>query len=554
VLGVEFEALSYTWGSTENKTEIYLDNHLVPVTRNLLEALEALRFQNKPRVLWVDALCINQENLEERASQVKIMRYIYREANSVIVWLGPAADNSHLALDLLIKLSDIREQRHNFGRYGVILRENLSNSGLPDFLDPDWAALNSLLNRSWFSRVWVVQELAFSKDSNVRCGDREIPWVTIANAARAIHEAQLVVVLGDGYKHVCRLRAFQEQIATKEELSLVTLLLANQGCLATDPRDKIFAMLGMATDVIQPDRAEGLPIWPNYSKSVAEVFTEFTKSCLDYFDTLDILAAKIWEVDGLKLPSWVPNWGKGSQSAPLMLQENPSEYHTSRGCKGGCKYSENGQNLHIFGILFDRIAGVGRPLVEPGPDQNIDDVSIQSEWATIVERLKSYPGNETVDIAYFRTLIANTDILARKANDEYGAAFLSWYRWLHRAKGIEIPEYLLESQLDQTEENTRATLFHTSLMRVCYGRRFFLTRDGYMGIGPAAMELDDVVCIARGASVPLILREKRKFVGDGLIDPFNVIYERELTGEAYVHGIMNGEAYDESQLEEIVLS
>ena len=427
-LETEFEALSYTWGSTENKTGIHLDNYLVPVTKNLFEALEALRFQNKPRALWVDALCINQENLEERASQVKIMRYIYREANSVIVWLGPAADNSHLALDLLIKLSDIRERRHNFGRYGVILRENLCNSGLPDFLDPDWAALNSLLSRSWFSRVWVVQELAISKYSIVRCGDREIPWVIIANAARAIHETQLAVVLGEGYKHVCRLRAFQEQIATKEQLPLVTLLLANQGCLATDPRDKIFAMLGMATDVIQLDRAEGLPIWPNYSKSVAEVFTEFAKSCLDYFDTLDILAAKIWEVDGLKLPSWVPNWEKVSQSAPLMLRENPSEYHASRGCRGGCKYSENGQNLHIFGILFDRIAGTGRPLVEPGPDQNIDDVSIQIEWATIVERLKSYPGNETVDMAYFRTLIANTDALARKANDEYGAAFLSWYR------------------------------------------------------------------------------------------------------------------------------
>jgi hypothetical protein len=106
----EFEALSYTWGSTENNAVIHLGNHLVPVTRNLFEALQALRFQDKPRVLWIDALCINQTDLEERANQVTIMRHIYHKAEKVIVWLGPAADNSHLAVDFLAKLSDIREQ------------------------------------------------------------------------------------------------------------------------------------------------------------------------------------------------------------------------------------------------------------------------------------------------------------------------------------------------------------------------------------------------------------------------------------------------------------
>ena len=75
-----------------------------------------------------------------------------------------------------------------------------------------------------------------------------------------------------------------------------------------------------------------------------------------------------------------------------------------------------------------------------------------------------------------------------------------------------------------------------------------------MGIGPAAMKVDDVICVARGASVPLVLREIRKFVGDGLIQPFNAHYERRLVGEAYVHGVMDGEAYNEGQLEKIILS
>lgn len=553
-LEIEFEALSYTWGSTENNTEIHLGDHAAPVTRNLFEALQALRFQDKPRVVWIDALCISQTDLEERANQVNIMRHIYQKAQNVIVWLGPAADNSHLALDLVAKLSNIREQRHKFCNYGVILREHLPGLGLPDFLEPDWAALNSLLSRSWFNRVWVIQEVAVSRNCIVRCGDREISWFVMANAARTIHEAQLMVVFNEGYKHVCRLQAFQEVIAAGKELPLVTLLLSNQACLATDARDKIFAMLGMASDVIQPGRAEGLPVSPNYRKAAAEVFTESAKSCIDYFDALDILAATVWEPEELKAPSWVPDWTKSLHCAPLMVRENTAEYRASRGCGARCKYSENGQILHIFGIIFNRVAEVGSPLIEPGSGQNIDDVNIQSEWATIAEKLKSYPGKDGVDEAYFRTLIANTDNLARKANDDYGSAFLSWYRWLYRAQGLEIPEYLREQQLNQTEEDTRATFFHTAVMRVCYGRRYFLTTGGYMGIGPTAMKVGDVVCVARGASVPLILRERRTFVGDGVIQAFNAHYERRLVGEAYVHGIMDGEAYDESQLEEILLS
>jgi hypothetical protein len=550
----EFVALSYTWGSTENNAVIHLDDGPVPVTMNLLEALQALRFQDKSRVLWIDALCINQTDLEERASQVNIMRHIYQKAQNVIVWLGPAADDSRLAFDLLATLSNVREQRHTLCRYGVILREQLPQLGLPDFLEPHWAALNSLLSRSWFSRVWVIQEVAVSKNCIVRCGNCEISWAVMANAARTIHEAQLMVVLNEGYKHVCRLQAFRECIAAGKELPLVTLLLSNQACLSTDPRDKIFAMLGISSDVIRSDRAEGLPISPNYRKTAAEVFTESAKSCIDYFDTLDILAATACEPKESKVPSWVPDWSKALHCTPLMVRENTAEYRTSRGCRARCEYSENCQILHIFGIVFDRVAEVGKALIEQGRGQDIDDVNIQTEWAEIAEKLKSYPGNDSVDMAYFRTLIANTDSLGRKANDDYGSAFLAWYRWLYRAKGMEIPEYLREDQLNPAEENTRATLFNTAVMRVCYGRRYFLTTGGYMGIGPAAMKVDDVICVARGASVPLVLREIRKFVGDGLIQPFNAHYERRLVGEAYVHGVMDGEAYNEGQLEKIILS
>jgi hypothetical protein len=82
----------------------------------------------------VDLVCINQGDLQERASQVNIMKQIYKGANKVIVWLGPRTENADLALDLLQKLSSIRKEKAKFGPYGVILREDLSKAGLPDFL------------------------------------------------------------------------------------------------------------------------------------------------------------------------------------------------------------------------------------------------------------------------------------------------------------------------------------------------------------------------------------------------------------------------------------
>jgi hypothetical protein len=155
--------------------------------------------------------------------------------------------------------------------------------------------VNSLLGRSWFSRVWVIQEVAVSNNSWIHCGDREMAWDVTANACRAIHEAQLAVVLGEGYKHVIRLQAFREVITAGRELPLATLLMSNQACLATDPRDKIFAMLGMASDVIQVGRVSGIPVSANYTTPAAEVFAEFARAYINYYDFLDVLSSKVFE-------------------------------------------------------------------------------------------------------------------------------------------------------------------------------------------------------------------------------------------------------------------
>ncbi|RFU79769.1 het-domain-containing [Trichoderma arundinaceum] len=548
-----YEGLSYTWGLERSDVDISLDNHSMPVTRNLYEALEALRLTAQPRKLWVDALCINQADLDERASQVSIMRRIYKEASKVIVWLGPQADNSDLALDLFQKLSGIRQKHFDFAPYGIITLENLPKAGLPGFEEPAWAAVNSLLERSWFSRVWVIQEVAVSKESSIRCGDGEIAWEVLANALRAAHEAQLMTLLGEGYNHVIRLQAFREQIAAGSELPLAHLLVSAHNCLATDARDKIFALLGLGSDTrLVGDVAASL-VTPSYEKPVAQVFTEFVRTCFDHYGFLDILSSKVFEGATDGLPSWVPDWSKHQPCTPLMIHGNPSNYSASKGSRAECSYGADGRLLHIRGTIVDEVAHVGSVLFEPEPDQKIDDASIFYEWACLAEQIRSYPGGAGVDTAFMLTMIANTDVTAQPASGDHLAASLSWYRWIHMAKLLDIPEYL-SLQISQEEDNARATLFHSAVMRVCYGRRYFLTKNGYMGIGPSSMKTGHLVCIAKGASVPLILDETRTFVGGHSLEPLRVCKETRFVGESYVHGLLDGEGYDEGRLEEICLS
>ena len=131
-----YEALSYVWGSSDRPLSISIDEHDLPVTVNLHAALSRLRDRFIERIIWVDAICINQADLEERGHQIQSMAEIYSKANRVIVWLGETADNSDQALEEICAAGE---------RQSTIL----ANRETP------LQAILALLQRSWFRRIWV---------------------------------------------------------------------------------------------------------------------------------------------------------------------------------------------------------------------------------------------------------------------------------------------------------------------------------------------------------------------------------------------------------------
>ncbi|KAK3318730.1 heterokaryon incompatibility protein-domain-containing protein [Apodospora peruviana] len=162
-----YEALSYTWGSKDNQNPIYIQSessgstgrgHSLLVTANLHAALVHLRDCLLERVLWVDAICINQEDNEEKGHQVQAMARIYVIAACVIVWLGKAADESDEALQVLDEAAENAQE----GRQHSPISESSQQ------------AIFTLLERPWFQRVWILQEVATARNVVIKCGLSEI--------------------------------------------------------------------------------------------------------------------------------------------------------------------------------------------------------------------------------------------------------------------------------------------------------------------------------------------------------------------------------------------
>jgi hypothetical protein len=182
-----YEALSYCWGEPTDIESIYCNGREKSVGRNLETALRHLRRTDETRILWADAICINQENLPEKSYQVSIMSLIYRDAKRVVVWLGEATDTTEQAISLLNKLSDASERFSDFLQPSTRSRMAWYWPELKEFLGipVDWIehfkpgpimALNELMKRRWFGRAWIVQEVTSAKDIDILCGEHQIQW------------------------------------------------------------------------------------------------------------------------------------------------------------------------------------------------------------------------------------------------------------------------------------------------------------------------------------------------------------------------------------------
>jgi ankyrin repeat protein len=264
-----YETLSYTWGSTQKTATITINDGLMNITENLYMALWNLRQKNVDRYLWVDAICIEQDNLKERRHQVGHMGTIYKEAEQVIVWLGQATVETDIIMD---SINVLKESQNDWARSPERWREFWPSSqstlgGVhPELERQQRAGLVTLLDRPWFRRVWVLQEVANARAATVVCGSKTVPARIFAMIPAFLGvnpdtHCQSVLDVMPGYS---RQRSWWSR---KRDLS--TLLIKFGGSEATDTRDMVYALLGISSDA-----CDCSAISADYSKTLQEVIED----------------------------------------------------------------------------------------------------------------------------------------------------------------------------------------------------------------------------------------------------------------------------------------
>jgi len=357
-----YNALSYVWGDQSNPICIKLNGCLFPVGINLYLALRRLRSLAKdvPAVYWVDAICINQKDDEERGHQVSMMRNIFEGANEVSVWLGEAAEGSALAMGL-IRLWSTETLAEDWKRHF------LKEPGLSD--KRSWEATIKLLRRAWWGRVWVYQEFVVSRNALFVCGEDILDCHQLTMAIYnwlCLSTLETLHLFGNlVYSLILRRQSVEtgsmflhrqwKRIGNKDlkDYSLISLVFTTRNKLATDPRDKIYALLGV-------DEVGDIAVMPDYTISTSTVYQNFTVNCIKALDDLSIICLSGIETVGLKelsdSPSWIPDFSEASRLGEInvgMLETNP--FIASKAYRPLYNFSLGNQILKARGLVCDTV-------------------------------------------------------------------------------------------------------------------------------------------------------------------------------------------------------
>jgi hypothetical protein len=678
-----YDALSYTWGDPRpplfrgvasgqyrRKYRIICDNLGIDVTTNLYNALKRLRQMHHntstlgipalQKYVWVDAICINQQDIAERSSQVALMDELYKGATMAIAWLGKKDRYTDRALRLITRLSERSPNQ---------FRQDMHLSLRHHDIDPDdWQALVAFFRRAYFRRAWIVQEVALARNIIFVCGSAVVSWEGLLKCSQyltltgASQQLDIITSYFSSLSDRMARRPLNPTGATLSSLAIMKSIPAaprgtsnihwgellipiniGRGFIATDPRDHFYSALGIVKDIIRQRYPLGLiqssldqlPV-PDYAKSVEDVYTEFAIWQLEVSQNLLLLAMvedrSHRSPDLLEtLPSWVPDQTVPVMPYPLHMDANPPGWDPAGPGSSGIGVPIEEGVLMIRGGFFETIKHVADPF---------NDMAATNNWLSILNLVKpllgfKYPlSNSAYADVLWRTMTADSDrshgggtYRNYPADPALAQAFNEWLitrvffyegsiadnQHFHTESYLKVERMLLLAVWDQicedpgafksesafhndTEENelrlyndherevfrakkqsaiSRGTIL-TSLVEVfradtsgtfftplqilrtlglidspnnqeriemikrkdafiaaaktiIQSRRLFLTDGNYLGIGAQSAQIGDQVWIVSGPSTPFVLRPMQ-----------NGRYK--LIGEAYVHGIMRGEA------------
>ncbi|OAL43476.1 HET domain-containing protein [Pyrenochaeta sp. DS3sAY3a] len=571
--------LSYTWGAPSKDVQIQIDGDVLYVRPSLVEILRRLLELSsdvtRPEIVvewvWIDRVCINQDDIDERSEQVRCMGMIYSQAVRTIIWAGPDLNGSSAAWRLIGQIHDICVRENPDVKYladiplQIYSDQNHASFRLPPWDDELWEHLRGLFSLPWFTRTWIIQEVALSsKDPILLHGRHMYSWDRLGWAASWLRR-----------KGYLRLRQIPDQLQNCDTISNIRrsrnhwdldALLATTSVKfkSTDQRDKIYGLLGLAAET---QNTGSLPsaLVPDYNLEVWELYTKVVLHFLREKRTLPTftLASGIWgdiaraqhTNQYKRLPSWVPNWSdccvsnsehtKGfswlyySSTGEATWLGFPKTSNASAGLLATVLDSHDESVLRLKGLVTATIVNV----VPYEEDSETTERNSLLKAYRIARRFSIEKSTVAFVTAFVNASTAEQYRLSGKSAEQIqkdGSAYL--LEILETDTAPEIGDKETMEELAKMSAGGSSKSYFSLARNFCHHRAFILTSDGHIGISSLGTQPGDTVAVIFGGGVPYVIRKSS--------DHFLFV------SEAYIHGLMNGEMvqqWREGQLEEEVL-
>ncbi|OAL07129.1 hypothetical protein IQ06DRAFT_288897 [Phaeosphaeriaceae sp. SRC1lsM3a] len=494
--------------------------YVTSITRNLDIALRHLRNPCESRLMWVDALCIHQLDKVEKSSQVAMMGKIYSFAIRVLIWLGPDADRSDEAFSLLRNLGNEVEMDWET----LVMRPSNQCDSV------DWAdtrlvlpfkagqliPVQAFLERPYFRRAWIRQELVLAKEAIVHCGLQNMNWNNFRCAVACLRQkASYEEAIESGTwprfwesiqvsYYVCRM--------SQGLFGFSTLRYSQRAADCYDNRDRIYSILSLLND---EDR--NLNILPDYTLSVENLFLDIVRRIVVVQKSLAFLDTCHPTSNILKLPTWVPDW-------------SARHGHSQQSITNWSACAWLSAQAHTEGN-FLHAAGVAKAHVD-----------LVQSWGTSQQHLSH---DDTLQILRKTKLLVVQDSSTGHDLDivhDYVLA-VSNYGFSESTFPLRDRMRVLETiwssnstwaQLEEQQPGlSQLFLFLSTCSHTLVNRCCFVTKEAYFGFGPTDMQEGDVVCVFLGCRFPIIIRPAPQTESTSLW---------QIVGSATVPGLMHGEA------------
>jgi hypothetical protein len=574
---VPFEALSYTWGDPSETLSIEIDSHPVPVRRNLGIALRHLRTLETERILWVDALCINQTDSNEKGWQVPRMHEIYSDADRVIVWLGEATELSDFAINLIQNAAAVHRNEDGVElneafKPGNVIEKSEEVRATRLSVEDARRSIAMLFQRAWWSRVWVIQEVAFSRSCTVLCGSSQLDWQDFVDSfdlvtpvlrktntygtSMSLMSMPFIVRQIEEFQCIAQQRGSSSSNAPPAyEKRLLQLLIAFRDLEATDPRDHVYAGLSMLYPfgsmgifpVLNLEHEPGLPgLWKaNYDKSAAQIFAStgffiyLMMGDLKFLNLVDTLS------DEKDDPSVFTEISKpttadfahlhmihDSEGRTSFRLRTSSEQRTDSDDASFLKWADGYKSVVIPRLPSWAPNWAQRRLRFPVPgDYEMPETESMVPYRASgsLKPVATFVGINQDNLYELRTKGQHLGIISVVGSDFYGRDLTIMAEEAACITG-SMDELLFPLRQSCHEallrtlsgdRNADGTLlqdvggdkFLSSARRFVRGRKFIIV-SGLIGLGPRASRVGDDVYIIPGCHVPIVLRKKVLYGAD----------------------------------------